>query len=294
MIAKTSIGRSFKGCCSYNMQKVEQGKGQVLLSQGVRDYETRAMVADFTRQAMLNPELSRSVWHTAISFDPKDEARLRQDPALMKVVATDYLKGMGLDQTQYVVIQHQDTPHTHFHIVANRVANDGHTVSDGHNYHRSQALLREIEQKHRLTLLAEANQRQRLERVPETDRQRVEMRNEVRQCVQQATNSKELQSLLADRNISLIVNRGQDGQARGLSFSRSSPSPEGEPITVAFKGSKLHKDLSLQQIQQQVQQNAQKQALERSKQEELAKSQKQQKTPQIEENHPKRSRGHRL
>lgn len=294
MIAKTTIGRSFKGCCGYTMQKVEQGKGQILLSQGVRDYETRAMVADFTRQAMMNPELSRSVWHTAISFDPQDEASLRQDPELMKAVATDYLKGMGLDQTQYVVIQHQDTPHAHFHIVANRVANDGHTVSDGHNYHRSQALLRQIEHKHHLTLLAEANQRQRLERVPETDRQRVEMRNEVRQCVQQATNSTELQRLLADRGISLIVNRGQDGQARGLSFSRNGTDSAGKLITVAFKGSKLHKDLGLQQIQQQVQQNAQKQAVERSKQEELAKAQNQQKTPQIEDNRPTRSRGYHL
>jgi hypothetical protein len=294
MIAKTTIGRSFKGCCGYTMQKVEQGKGQILLSQGVRDYETRAMVADFTRQAMMNPELSRSVWHTAISFDPQDEARLRQDSELMKAVATDYLKGMGLDQTQYVVIQHQDTPHAHFHIVANRVANDSHTVSDSHNYHRSQALLREIEQKHGLTLLVEANQRQRLERVPETDRQRVEMRNEVRQCVQQATNSTELQRLLADRGISLIVNRGKDGQARGLSFSRNGTDSAGELITVAFKGSKLHKDLSLQQIQQQVQQNAQKQAVERSKQEELAKAQNQQKTPRIEDNRPTRSRGHHL
>ena len=39
MIGKTSIGRSFKGCCSYNMEKVEMGKGEVLMSQGVRDYE---------------------------------------------------------------------------------------------------------------------------------------------------------------------------------------------------------------------------------------------------------------
>ena len=75
MIGKTSIGRSFKGCCAYNMQKVEMGKGEILLSQGVRDFDQQAMVADFVRQAQMNPDLSRSVWHTAISFDPQDEAR---------------------------------------------------------------------------------------------------------------------------------------------------------------------------------------------------------------------------
>ena len=107
MIGKTSIGRSFKGCCSYNMTKVEQGKGEILMSQGVRDYERGAMVADFVRQAQMNPDLSRSVWHTAISFDVQDEARLVANPQLMQQVASEYVQGMGLDQSQYVVIRHR-------------------------------------------------------------------------------------------------------------------------------------------------------------------------------------------
>ena len=49
MIAKTNIGRSFKGCCSYNLQKVEMGKGEILMSQGVRDYDQAAMVAESNR-----------------------------------------------------------------------------------------------------------------------------------------------------------------------------------------------------------------------------------------------------
>ena len=139
MIGKTTIGRSFKGCVAYNMEKVEQGKGDILFSQGVRDYDQRGMVADFVRQTQMNSELSRSVWHTAISFDPQDEARLKANPQLVESVAKDYLQGMDLGQTQHVVIRHRDTEHSHFHIIANRVANDGHTVGDSHNYSRSQS-----------------------------------------------------------------------------------------------------------------------------------------------------------
>lgn len=294
MIAKTSIGRSFKGCCSYNMQKVEQGKGQVLLSQGVRDYELKGMVADFTRQAMLNPELTRSVWHTAVSFDPQDEARLKREPELMQAVATDYLKGMGLDQSQYVVIQHYDTNHTHFHIIANRVANDGHTVSDSHNFSRSEKLLREIEQQRSLTLLKEQSYRLGIEHLPQSDRHRLEMRNDVRQSLEQSTTSAELRTNLAQRGIELIVNRNQAGQARGVSFERMSQDENGASVRIAFKGSKLHQTLSLGHIQQELGLNAQRRALELAQQRELAKAQELAISPQNEEKQLKRGRGLRM
>jgi hypothetical protein len=291
MIAKTSIGRSFKGCCAYNMQKVEMGKGQVLMSQGVRDYELKAMVADFTRQAKMNPELTRSVWHTAISFDPKDEARLQLKPELMKEVASEYLKGMGLDQSQYVVIQHQDTAHSHFHIIANRVASNGQSISDSHNYNRSEKLLRELEQKHRLTLMKEQGYRLSLEHVPERDRHRLEMRNEVRQSLERSTTSAELKADLVQRGIEMIVNRDQAGKARGLSFERVSQDQNGEEIKVAFKGSKLHQTLSLGHIKEQLLENSLKRSLELSKQQGIEKSIGLEKGPQIEDKQLKQGRG---
>jgi hypothetical protein len=257
MIAKTSIGRSFKGCCGYNLEKVEKGNGEVLLSQGVRDYEVKAMVADFTRQAKMNPELTRSVWHTAVSFSPQDEARLQVNPDLMKQVARDYLTGMGLDQSQYVVIRHQDTSHSHFHIVANRVASDGQTVRDSHNFSRSEKLLRQIEQKYQLTPMNEQAQRKSLEKVPERDRQRIELRDQVRQSLSHSASGQELRTALAGQGITLIVNRGQDGQPRGISFERVSQADTGDEIRVAFKGSKLHQSLGISQIQQRLALNQQ-------------------------------------
>lgn len=253
MIGKTTIGRSFKGCVAYNMEKVEQGKGEILFSEGVCDYEQRGMVADFMRQCLMNPELSRSVWHTAISFDPQDEARLKGNPGLVESVAKDYLAGMGLDQTQHVVIRHRDTEHSHFHIIANRVANDGQTVSDSHNYSRSQKLLRELEQRHQLTPMQEQGQRAKIDHLPEGDRQRIEMRDQVRQSLSRSTTGQELRDDLGQLGITMIVNKDQAGQPRGVSFERLG---QGEEKGVAFKGSKLHQKLSMGGIQQQLSENA--------------------------------------
>lgn len=291
MIGKTSIGRSFKGCCAYNMQKVEMGKGEVFLSQGVRDYEQGAMVADFVRQAKMNPDLSRSVWHTALSFDPKDEARLRADPQLMQAVARAYLTGMGLDQSQYVVIRHDDTGHSHFHIIANRVANDGQTVSDGHNYSRSETLLRRIEQTYQLTPMSEQAQRQRLENLPDRDRSRIEIRDQVRDSLSRSTTDEELQADLARHRITLIANRDKAGQPRGYSFERVKTNEDGEEIRIAFKGSKLHQQLGMGQIQEQLSLNAHKLALENARKKEIDTMPRLAISPQIEEKAPKRDYG---
>ena len=253
MIGKTTIGRSFKGCVAYNMEKVEQGKGEILFSEGVRDYDQRGMVADFMRQSQMNPELSRSVWHTAISFDPQDEARLKANPGLVESVAKDYLPGMGLDQTQHVVIRHRDTEHTHFHIIANRVGDDGQAISDSHNYSRSQKLLREIEQRHQLTPLQEQGQRAKIDHLPERDRQRIEMRDQVRQSLSRSATGQELRADLGQHGITMTVNKDQAGQPRGVSFER--PGQE-EGQRVGFKGSKLHQKLSLGEIQKQLGKNA--------------------------------------
>ena len=276
------------------MDKVEQGKGQLLLSQGVRDYDQAGMVADFVRQARMNPDLSRSVWHTAISFDPTDEARLRANPQLMRQVATDYLRGMGLDQSQYVVIRHSDTGHAHFHIIANRVANDGKTVSDSHNFSRSEKLLRQIEKTYQLTPLNEQAQRASVEHLPDRDRSRIQMRDQVRASLSRSASGAELQEDLARHHIKMLVNRDQTGQPRGISFEQTEVDPKGAEIRIAFKGSKLHQALSLSQIQQQLGQNAQlrqKQPTEAATEQERTQAVKVAKAPPIEDKHSKHGLG---
>lgn len=257
MIARTTIGRSFKGCCGYNMEKVEMGTGQVLMSQGVRDYERGAMVADFVRQAKINPDLTRSVWHTSLSFAPQDEARLQASPQLMQQVATDYLKEMGLDESQYVVIRHTDTDHSHLHIIANRVRSDGQSISDGLNYQRQTKLMRQIERQYKLTYTVEQEQRKSLEKVPEYDKQRILMRDQVRACLKESASNQALGQALAQHGIRIEVNRTEEGVARGLTFTKVSQGENGEKKAISFKGSKLHKELSLDHVKERIRLNAQ-------------------------------------
>ena len=80
MISRTVIGRSFGGLARY---LVEGHKGQdtdkraeLLGSAGVRTDTVAHLVADFNLGRQLHPELGKAVWHTSLSFNPDDAAKL--------------------------------------------------------------------------------------------------------------------------------------------------------------------------------------------------------------------------
>lgn len=56
---------------------------------------------------------------------PEDGERLKSDDALMLQIAHDYMKLMGIENTQYIIAWHIDREHPHCHIVFNWVDNDG-------------------------------------------------------------------------------------------------------------------------------------------------------------------------
>lgn len=234
MIGKTIIGRSFAGCVSYQFTKLDQDKGELLLSRGVRDYSAEAMTNDFEQQRRLNPSLGRAVWHTSISFPPEEKEQLTNDK--MAAIALDYLQGMGLAQGQYAVIRHDDRPHPHFHIVANRVADNGKTVSDGLNYARSEKLLRRLEEKYGLAPVVSQDKRLSLENVPAHDQVRIQLREAVQACVRTARNLTELTRAVEARGIRTQLHQNAAGKATGISFEQ-----DGQ----RFKGSQLARSLSL-------------------------------------------------
>jgi hypothetical protein len=270
MIGKTSIGKSFGGCVGYQYEKVEKGKGDVILSQGVLDYNREEMTADFNAQRKMNPQLGQAVWHTSISFKPEEAAGI--DNEKMKAIAQDWIKGMNLANTQYAVIRHTDTAHPHFHIIANRVGNDGRAISDSHNYARSQKLLRQLELKYELSVVQEQKERKSLTNLPEPDRTRIGLRDEVRSLVASARSLEELRQGAQARQIKMEIGTNQMGQPVGVRF---------EQHGYRFKGSELDRALSIGQI-------TQKLRLNHEQAQEQAQGIKHQISPQIEE---KRGRG---
>ena len=96
------------------------------------------MAEQFELQSLLNDKVKNIVGHTSLNFSPEDNERLKHDDELMLQIAHDYMKLMGIENTQYIIARHIDREHPHCHIVFNRVDNDGKTISDKNDFRRNE------------------------------------------------------------------------------------------------------------------------------------------------------------
>ena len=76
----------------------------------------------------------------------------------MRSIAEDYKMGMGFDNNLHFIFRHHDTGHPHCHILALRNRFDGAVVSDSHNYQKSEAVIRELENRYQLVKVRSSKQ----------------------------------------------------------------------------------------------------------------------------------------
>lgn len=137
MIAKTVKGKGFRGALEYDLTKE---KGQ-LLDTNMAGKNPRQLAAEFGKIRKLKPNLGKAVLHVSLSAALGEKLT----DAQWRDIGHHYLKGMGLDNNQYVMTRHSDTEHEHIHIVANRIQLDGKVTSDSQDFKRQDTLMRQIE-----------------------------------------------------------------------------------------------------------------------------------------------------
>jgi hypothetical protein len=242
MIGKTVIGRGFKGCVNYLLSKVEKGDGEILEARGVRDFDKKAAVRDFITRAKTNPNLTRCVWHTSLSF--QDKLTTRQ----MHSIGKEWMKGMGLDNTQYIIVAHNDTNHPHIHIVANRINDEGWTISDSNNWKRSEALCKELVRKHQLLPVPEERNEPSInrEKLKGRDLLKSDINRVVRNALSRCKSFNEFTIGMAEHGFKCHIKFNPDNSIRGVSFERDG---------ISIKASDIHKSLSAKNLAQAIELN---------------------------------------
>ena len=119
-------------------------KARLIDSKDVRLDNNATIAASMQGQADDKPgrKLKNPVYHISLDFAHEDTPKLTD--ALMAEIARDYMKRMGIVNTQYIVCRHTDREHQHLHIVANRVDNDGNTISDRNDAIRNVAVCKAL------------------------------------------------------------------------------------------------------------------------------------------------------
>ena len=229
MIGKQTKVTSFGGCVRYVLK---EEKSKLLEAAGV-DGSPEQVAEQFELQALLNDKVKNIVEHTSLNFSPEDGERLKSDDALMLQIAHDYMKLMGIENTQYIIARHIDREHPHCHIVFNRVDNDGKTISDKNDFRRNEKACKMLTAKYRLHF-ANCKDHIKEERLRPYDRAKHEIYKALKEELPQAQSWDELKEALADRDIDMKFKvsrttreiQGVKFEYDGFSFSGSKVSPE--------------------------------------------------------------------
>lgn len=220
----------------------------VLGSAGVRTDTLAHLITDFELGMQLHPELGQSVLHISLSFNPDDAARMTDKK--MCQVAEEYLDEMGLAGTQYLLVRHRDRPHQHLHIMANRVADDGHTVEDSNNFIKSKEVLAKLIAVHELTP-ADKNRPhlQHPKRLRGADLGRYELRAALDQALEtdKQTQRPALLAALAAKGITHREFHDKDGNATGISFQKSGYACKGSALGPEYSSAGIDRRLAVNQ-----------------------------------------------
>ena len=235
MIAKIVKGSSFRGVVNYILDKGKDAKILVCDSLFVEDKDTITM--SFEAQSKMNPKVTKPVGHISLAFHKEDEHRLTD--RAMAGIALEYLKEMGITDTQILIVRHFDKEHPHVHIAFNRIANNGRTISDRNERIRSARICKEITRKYSL-YLASGKERVKQHRLKEPDKTKYGLYNILKSEVSRCGNWRQLAANLEKQGVDMRFKyKGKSGEVQGVVFTMNGYSFSGSKIDRRFSYSKI-------------------------------------------------------
>ena len=234
MIGKIVKGRSFKGCISYVLGNDD---AKILASEGVLETDIKSIINSFYMQSLLNPKLSKCVGHIPLSFSPDDKERITDH--VMERLAKEYMKLMGIENTQYIIVRHNNTNHPHCHIVFNRVDNDGKTISDKNDQYRNEKVCKQLKDKYNLTY-GQGKDKVNVQKLKGAEQTKYEIYHAIKDILLKVKSWRQFEEVLKQKDISIEYKRkGQTNEIQGISFKKGEHSFKGSEIDRKFSYSKL-------------------------------------------------------
>ncbi|WP_108821217.1 relaxase/mobilization nuclease domain-containing protein [Dysgonomonas sp. Marseille-P4361] len=238
MIGKIVKGKSFKGCISYVMEAKDT---KVLATEGVLETDTESIINSFYMQSLLNPKLSKCVGHIPLAFSPEDKERMTDH--FMGQLAKEYMKLMGIDNTQYIVVRHSNTNHPHCHIVFNRVDNDGKTISDKNDRYRNEKVCKQLKDKYNLTY-GQGKENVNVQQLKGAEHTKHEIYHAIKTTLLMTKDWEQFEHIINLQDISIQYKmKGQTEEVQGISFKKGDYSFKGSEMDRKFSYSKLRNQI---------------------------------------------------
>ena len=184
------------------------------------------MAEDFTRQQASRPGKEKAGIHLILSFHTEE----KPSDDLMNEIAREYLKRLGITDTQVAIVKHTDTNHPHLHIVVNLVNNDGKAISDSWIGLRGKKIAQQLTQEYHLVpAIRKTENMAHLERVNAAEAAKAEIYEVISAILPRCQTLAELEFFLRTKGIETKYKyKGQTQEKEGISFKRGN---------LCFKGS---------------------------------------------------------
>src|SRR5450631_759594 len=241
MISKVIIGKTFYGACRYVC--MDQKRAVVMEAEGVRDYDYKLMAKDFEMQQALRPSLTKAVFHGIISFYPGEKI----EDKMMAEIAKKYLQEMGIINTQFAIVKHIDKNHSHLHIIANLVNNNGETIKDNWIGLKGKKVAQKLTVEYGLKEAIFKNvELTNLEALNEREANKYFIYQSILEKLPCSKSINDLKEKLAKENIeTLFKYKGQTNDLQGISFKIG---------VYKYKGSEIDRKFSIRNLEKIIQQ----------------------------------------
>ena len=214
-------------------------KARLIDSKDVRLDDNATIARSMQGQADDKPgrKLTNPVYHISLDFAHEDASKLTD--AMMVEIAREYMRRMGITNTQYIVSRHTDTEHQHLHIVANRVDNDGNTISDSNDKARNVKICKALTREYGLHF-SKGKMNVKRDRLRGKDKVKYQIYDAVKAALPRCNSWSDLCDRLAKQGIGVHFKYDRSkGKILGVSFTKNE---------LSFSGSRIDRSMGFYKL----------------------------------------------
>jgi len=218
MFAKITTGSLAAGLINY-MDNVKEKDARILVAKGLCAASHEAICASFEIQASRNHTVTEKMLHIALAFSEKDSHRTKSDE-FMIAFALDYLKRMGWDHTQLIIIRHDDHDYDHIHMALNIIDDDGKPLDMRFYKTRSQRICYKMTKEYGL-YFAKDKKKVNRSALKGKDKLKYQIADAAMPLLGKCKSLKEFREALAKKGITTTIVPTRDGKGIGIVYTIS-------------------------------------------------------------------------
>jgi len=235
MVSKAKTIKGSAKSIEYIQSDKVLGDAMELDRYGIVSDDPNEILQEFRIMQEANEKCEKNTISIVIS--PSSEKEFSK--AELRDIARTHLKGLGLENNQYLATVHQSTGQTHIHIIANRIDEQGKAVSDSFISKRSQDISEKIAQEKGLLTAKDWKKVNDLTILP--------VKEEIKQthdfAKSKAHNFSQYSEFMKGRGVEVIPTINKQGNMQGFKLHH-------EQSGMTFKASDIGKNTGIKDLLQ--------------------------------------------